>query len=403
MPVSPTRFHYLLQQYAADNCSKKDLLELFQAIDEAKNDQALEESLQIIWQNLADSDTLPVIDKEQIFSNIINATAAAPVLSARRRLWPRFAAAAAIFILVLGAGAYLYITNRPQQKIAQVHNNFNFNTASIADKPILTLADGTIIMLDSVHNGALTQDGNTTIIKLNNGELLYKTGPAIDKPETVVTYNTLTTPKGKQYQITLPDGSKVWLNAASSLHFPTAFNGKERDVALTGEAYFEIQKNKDKPFHVQVNDMKVEVLGTHFNVKAYDEEDAIKTTLLEGAVRIAKTGGLQATLAPGQQAQLKKDGNLKVMKNINTEEAIAWKRGELILNNVNMTEAAQIISRWYNVSFVFQNPRLKKCRFSISFLKGETIEQAMELISMYNEFDYHIENRTITLTGKGCQ
>ena len=347
-----------------------------------------------------DEGELEPVDWERIWDKVHETTIG--TARVRRMKWMRVAAAAVI--VVIGTGAYFFSQpekQQPNQKIASTEaHNVQQDVLPGGNKAILTLAGGEQIILDSVANGVLAQQGNANVVKLANGQLAYKgTGAKADE----IIYNTLGTPRGGQYRLMLPDGSKVWLNAASSLHFPTAFNGNERNVGLTGEAYFEVQKNRDKPFHVQVNDMKIEVLGTHFNVKAYDEEDAVKTTLLEGSVRIAKAGVVQTTLVPGQQAHLKKNGNLKVMNNINMEEAIAWKKGELILNNVNMDEAARIIARWYNVSFVFQNSRLKKCRFSISFLKGETIEQAMELISLYNEFDYHIENRKITLTGKGCQ
>ncbi|HEX6431036.1 MAG TPA: FecR domain-containing protein [Niastella sp.] len=438
MSTSPEHLHYLLLQYANNNCTRKELLELLQAMEEAGHDNTLRNSLQNIWQNISDSDQIPAIDKDKLFSNII---AAAPVyeLPAKRFTWLKVAAAA-VLVLALGSLAYMYLSKkeRPPQKSIVLLQSFKNDRAARISKAILSLADGSEIIVDDAPNGTLARQGNTTIIKRNK-QLIY-TSDAAGKQEEALHFNILTTPPGLQYEVVLPDESHVWVNAATAVRFPTAFNSNERSVAMTGEAYFEVapahapgEGKKKIPFMVDIlpptrrgkgaRAGRVEVLGTHFNIKAYDEDEDIKTTLLEGKVLMrsevfpmdigkksdsnAPTSDLRpqtsVILKPGQQAQLKKKGDIQVTNDINVNEVIAWKKGELIFNNLTMAEAAQIIERWYNVRVVIKNPRIATCRVTVSFLKGETIQQVMDVIGAYNDFTWQMKNGTITLSGKGCE
>jgi hypothetical protein len=228
---------------------------------------------------------------------------------------------------------------------------------------ILTLADGGRVLLDSLGNGVVTTQGKTTV-RIKNGQLVY------DAPvkENEALYNTMTTPKGRQYQLILPDGSIVWLNAASSITYPTAFIGNNRTVSITGEAYFEVAKNKSKPFYVKLNDMEVEVLGTRFNINAYKEEDAIRTTLLAGSVKVIQipldkggsreaTGGLDAHAAilnPGEQATLLQNATFNIQHNINTDQVMAWKNGMFNFNKLSLQEVLRQLSRWYDVEVVYE-------------------------------------------------
>jgi ferric-dicitrate binding protein FerR (iron transport regulator) len=212
------------------------------------------------------------------------------------------------------------------------------------------LADGSTIILDNVQNGTLAQQGNTKVIK-EDGKLAYNlTSTGINE----VLYNTISTPRGGQYQVDLPDGSRVWLNAASSLHFPTAFVGKERRVEITGEAYFEVAKNKAQPFIVSVNGAEVQVLGTHFNVMAYNDENAIKTTLLEGSVKFVN-GSTSSLLKPGQQSQLSENGQVKVVSNVDVDAVTAWKNGNFDFQGEDIETVMRQLSRWYNVDVVYRN------------------------------------------------
>ena len=244
--------------------------------------------------------------------------------------WLRYAAV--VLLIIAGSGTYLLLQDKTPSKPATIASykeqtkQIKRDLAPGGNKAVLTLGDGSTIVLDDAKNGALTQQGNTKVLKLN-GKLTYD--PAGTKNDEIL-YNTITTPRGGQYQIELPDGSQVWLNAVSSLRFPTAFAGKERRVEVTGEAYFEVAKNATMPFKVVIatpagNGTEIEALGTQFNIMAYNDEVAVRTTLLEGSVKINQDSK-PVLLKPGQQARLQ-DKSLKIIENVDTEEVIAWKNG----------------------------------------------------------------------------
>ncbi len=266
-----------------------------------------------------------------------------------RRLWLRLSSAAAILLL---AGAAFYLLARHQQP-AQI-------TAAAAAKhaidippgrqgAILTLADGSKVSLDSMNNGVIATQPGTKII-LNKGGLSYSTQTAGSEP---IAYNTMTTPKGRQFQLTLPDGTKVWLNAASSLRYPTLFGGKDRMVEVSGEAYFEVAPN-NRPFRVKIdNTTEIQVLGTHFNVNAYTDESSVNTTLLEGAVRIVK-GDRKMILPPGQQALTGQSQAITLNTNPDLEKVMAWKNGIFDFQDATLEEVMRQLQRWYDIDIVYE-------------------------------------------------
>jgi hypothetical protein len=212
----------------------------------------------------------------------------------------------------------------------------------------LTLADGRLVVLDSLGNGVIASQQGAKVV-LQNGQLSYTPAAANNEP---MSYNTMTTPNGRQFRLTLPDGTQVWLNAASSIRYPTAFTGYERKVEVTGEVYFEVAKNTHMPFRVRVNDRAdIEVLGTHFNVNAYENESSIHTTLLEGSVSI-KTAKQQTVIKPGQQAQLTE--NIKVVDEVDVDKVMAWKNGLFNFDGMDLPYAMRQIARWYNVEVVYE-------------------------------------------------
>ena len=214
---------------------------------------------------------------------------------------------------------------------------------------MLTLADGTIINLTSNDKGVLAVQGSVNITRNASGEIVY-TGKATD----IISYNTLTLPKGnKPIRLLLSDGSIVWLNASSSITYPTAFSGNQRKVRITGEAYFEVAKNTAMPFFVSNNDMLIEVLGTHFNVNSYDDEQTVKITLLEGKVNVAK-GYIAKTLQPGQQAELFKD-NIKLTNDVNIAEVMAWKNEQFYFNGTDIKTMMRQIEKYYNVEVEYRD------------------------------------------------
>lgn len=260
--------------------------------------------------------------------------------------WRTYAAAAAILVLLLAGGAFWYF-NQPVTAPG-VNNQYAHDEAPGGNKAVLTLADGTQITLDSARIGALAQQGDVNIVKLDSGQLAYQ-GTGIHG--IAMQYNTLTIPRGGQFQLTLPDGTKVWLNSVSSLKYPIAFNGKERVVELQGQGYFEIARQPDKPFRVKVRDMEVQVLGTHFDIMAYEDEQAIRTTLLQGAVQV-KQGAATRLLRPGQQAVRDNVTRALSVQPADTDKAIAWKSGFFEFDDADLPAILRQISRWYDVELI---------------------------------------------------
>ncbi|HEY4064723.1 MAG TPA: FecR domain-containing protein [Puia sp.] len=287
-----------------------------------------------------------------------------PLLLSLQTHWVRYAAAV---IILLGVCTY-FLMNRSSQPIAAAKP-----LPPKADLPpgkngaILTLADGRTVVLDSLGNGVVaTQNGSK--VSLVNGQLAYKAeGPAM----AAATYNTMTTPRGRQFQLVLPDGTKVWLNAASSLRYPTRFSGTERKVEITGEAYFEVARNTNMPFIVKVDEStSVRVLGTGFDINSYTDEATVNTTLLEGSVQVLHKGE-KALLQLGQQAQIAKqpsDGQaitgtsgIKILNSVNVEKVMAWKNGVFDFEDASLEEVMRQLERWYDIEVVYEKniPRLE--------------------------------------------
>ena len=252
---------------------------------------------------------------------------------------------------------------------------------------VLTLANGDTMVLDSVSTGQLTDQKNTAVIK-KKGELVYAQG--INAKEV---QNTLTTPKAYRYNLTLADGTKVWLNADSSITFPTAFIGKERKVVVTGEAYFEVAKDAKRPFKVFVNEIEVKVLGTHFNINAYQDEDSIKTTLLEGSVQLSKKDK-KIVLKPGEQGLASNSGALAITSDVNLESVMAWKNGIFYFENASMQMVLKEISRWYDVAIIYDKG-LPTRFFEGEIQKDLPLSVLLKTLEKSNDVHFKIEGKTI--------
>lgn len=319
-----------------------------------------------------------------------------PVIPVWRRTW--FRAAAAV-LLVLVAGSYFILRN-PATKAPQLAKTIlPVPAADIlpgGNKAVLTLADGSTIILDSAANGILGTQGNMKIEKLENGLLAYNLDGKWITENDAAFYNTIRTPRGGQYQVTLSDGTRVWLNAASSIRFPVFFTGKERRVEVTGETYFEVAKNAAKPFHVNAGNTEVEVLGTHFNVNAYEDESAIKTTLLEGKVKV--TGAAQAArfLQPGQQSGVTKNGEISVNRHADTEEAVAWIKGRFQFNSADLRSMLRQIARWYDVDVEYRGN--VDLHFTGQLTRSERVNKLFEKLEMTGEVHFRVEGRKIIVT-----
>ena len=331
----------------------------------------LKEHMQRLFESdIENAKRIDLVLSEKLLSNIHQKTGIQdkPKKAKRVRMWARRMAAACV-IGLLAFSTFLWIKNNPKQPLAETKINSNIQKNDVdpgGDKAVLTLADGSSIVLDSAQNGALAQQGNTKVIKIN-GKLNYNaSGKATDE----ILYNTIATPRGGQYQVELSDGTKVWLNAASSIRFPAVFAANERVVEVSGEVYFEVahldlsinnidaKKAKTKvPFIVKIktpsgNVGQVEVLGTHFNINAYDDESILKTTLLEGSVKFVKDGA-NTMLKPGQQSQLLKSGQLNVADAVDVDKVVAWKNGFFDFDGSDFETIARQLSRWYDVEVVY--------------------------------------------------
>lgn len=215
---------------------------------------------------------------------------------------------------------------------------------------VLTLAGGKQIMLDSAATGVLTRQGNTQVRKLSDGQLAYNRP---DEGAKEVLYNTLSTPKGGQYQLTLPDGSRVWLNAASSITYPTAFAHGPRTVKVTGEAFFEVVHNDRQPFHVQSGDLLIEDIGTAFNINAYADEPSVKTTLVEGKVKVSKAG-VSRLLSPGEQVKDHSGGGLELISHVDVGQVLAWKNGIFSFRDADLATVMRQLARWYDIEVEYE-------------------------------------------------
>ncbi|NLR80136.1 FecR family protein [Chitinophaga eiseniae] len=267
-----------------------------------------------------------------------------------RTSWLKYAAAV---LLICGVGAYFWTINRHRNDLATTSRKKLLQTdiAPGGEKAVLTLADGTKITLDSASNGNLAKQGDAQVVKLANGQIAYEVKGLSEKD---ILWNTMSTPNGGQYQVTLPDGTRVWLNAASSITYPVAFVGKERHVKVSGEAYFEVAQNREKPFTVDVDGKSVvEVLGTSFNVNSYRNEATVKTTLVDGAVNV-KAGDKVVKLRPGQQAAIGNTTGIAVLSNADITKTLAWKNGEFNFDGVDLQTVMRQLERWYGISVRYQ-------------------------------------------------
>lgn len=307
-----------------------------------------------------------------------------------RGKWWTYSAAAAIALCI--ATAVLLVVNRPKQSQPMAVSMHKSDIAPGSNRATLTLANGTKIMLDSTRNGIISIQGNTRIIKPGSGLLTYHQS---GNKSAGALFNTISTPRGGQYQVVLSDGTKLWLNAASSVRFPSEFTGGTRRVRVTGEVYFEVAANVNKPFEVLLNDMTVRVLGTHFNVMAYPNEPAAEVTLLEGAVKVIK-GGRNILLKPGQQAREAADGGLIRVDDVDLQGTIAWKNNQFWFDGDDIQTVMRKLSRWYNVNVVIKGSITQHFGGIIS--RDLYVSKIFEALQATSHIQYEIQDSTIIVS-----
>lgn len=380
--------------------SKQELLEKYSQGKCTAEEQLLVES----WYNqqaehLSDQLSVPDYEKvrNEIWLRLQSAKDTKSSIISMRRL-----AAAAVLLICLGAGFYIYQLHTEKNKL---HAARKRDLPPGSNKAFLTLADGSRIALTNHGNGMLAEQQGVRISNTPDGQLIYTPPTPVQGKSRKNLLNIIETPKGGQYQLTLPDGTRVWLNAATTLKYPVNFTGlQERRVVLDGEAYFEVSPNKALPFRVASDGQEVEVLGTHFNISTYPFDEIAKTTLLEGTVKIAPLGyagghegqalwHLSKTMLPGQQA-IRHRGDFQIVQ-ADTLAAIAWKKGDFIFNSDIKTIMHQI-SRWYNVEVVYEG-NVSTEEFGGTISRSKNINEILNVLESTNRIHFKLEGRRITV------
>jgi transmembrane sensor len=342
------RISYLAARYFDNTCTPAEKLELAAWIGRQTDDAVLEEVLGESWESHVPLIMMPDEMSDRIVAAMFGRAPEVPVVQVRTRYHKIWLAAASLLVLG-GIGVWAWQHQSAPAPVAESkQQRYKNEVMPGSNRAMLTLADGSVIALDSAGNGVLGQQGAVKIIKQANGELAY-----VGNGNGDAMYNTMTTPRGGQYHLTLPDGTQVWLNAASAITYPAAFTGKERKVTVKGEAYFEVTANASMPFRVAAGNTEITVLGTRFNVNAYTEEPAIRTTLVDGAVSVA-AGKNSTLLRPRMQARVGKDDILHVTENIDTDETIAWKNGFFQFTDADMPTVMRQIEKWYDVKVSYE-------------------------------------------------
>lgn len=394
------RIAYLIAGYIRQTLTEKEHDELDDWVNASDHNMLLFEELtdeKNIEANLAWMDK---VQSKQSYEALRQA-GKFKIPAKRFKLNPVWIAAASVILL---AGAFLIFRNAVNSK---ANNTIMASSDTIQLQPggnraILSFADGSTIDLTTAKNGLMKNDNGADIIKLGDGIILYDPHNA---DENVSSVHTLSTPVGGQFQVTLPDGTKVWLNASTTLKYPARFTTNERKVELNGEAYFEVAKNEKQPFRVMLADsVVVTVLGTHFNVMSYNNEKAKEITLLEGRVRISPAGGGDpfdaannkrpgVELKPGQQAILTHHSPFTIHDNIDTQEITGWKDGQFVFHDASIESIMRQIERWYDAKVVYQG-EIKQL-FNATILRSEPLSKLLHLLELNGYVHFKIENKTI--------
>jgi transmembrane sensor len=389
------RLTFLYQQFLAGNLTKKELDELFlhfQTTDDKELHFLIRQELEH-----AEAETTATA-KEEVLLGRVHAHLKEHIHSGeqgntnvRRLLIYRVAAAASILLfLSVGAAYYLLHKQQPEQQIVQ-SKLIDIKPGGI--KAILTLNNGKQISLNDAHTGTLAQQGNTTVTKSANGQVVYRQSKST--APSAVGYNIITTPRAGYYPLTMADGTVAILDAESSIKYPVSFNGNERLVEVTGQVYFEVKYNRAQPFKIKVKGQTIEDLGTKFNVNAYDDEPYLKTTLIEGSVRVTKEKQ-SVLLKPGQQAITDLNKNTIHMQAVDTEEAIAWKNGQTSFKNEDIQEIMRQVARWYDVDVQYEG-QLSKRQFVGGISRMANLSDLLKVLA-FNNVHYKINGKTIIIT-----
>lgn len=387
----------LFAKYMNDSCTTAEIKILLQTFNEVKNEAELKHAIALELQKEdGEHKDEEVLDARMsgIYERI--RPSLDPVIRQEVPIHPirkyfKYGIAAAVLIICSTFIYRYYKEEHTGDQLTAQHQQNDVNPGG--NKAILTLADGSQISLTDAGNGELARQSGIIVTKTADGHIVYEiTGGATNQNEAV--YNTISTPAGGQYQINLPDGSTVWLNAASSLKYPTVFNEAERKVELKGEAYFEVAKNTAKPFIVSTNGagkaQEVTVLGTHFNINSYADEAVTKTTLLEGSIKVSSLNATKI-LQPGQQSTL---GNSLLVSNVDAALAVDWKNGYFNFDEESITSIMRKLARWYDIDVVYKG-EVPTITFGAALSRDKKLSEILNLIQNTREIHFKIEGRRV--------
>ena len=388
--MNRSRLVYLYQQYIANSSTVEELEELQVLLRHPENEKEFIDLLDGSWEDLKHIQLKDIsIDRaDHIFADVVR-----PVDFQRKNNWLWIRVAAAILVILSATIVFYRYSDNARVKTQLVkHTQPVLNEIMPgSNKAVLTLGNGHKVVLDDAQSGQIATEEGVIIKKIADGQLSY----AASGKDVTIEQNNLSIPKGGQYHVTLPDGTQVYLNSTSSLSYPTQFIGSSRNVTLQGEAYFEVAKNAKMPFIINVNNkQKIEVLGTHFNVKAYTDEQEINTTLLEGSVKIS-TDDKNVILKPGQMAVDNPSKSLSVQI-ADLEEIMAWKNGLFIFNNENITTVMKKVARWYDVDVVFKG-NMENTNFVGNYSRSKSLANLLKNIELMDKVHFRAEGRRITV------
>jgi len=387
MSENYNRINELLEQYVNKTISEPDFAELFDYISKEENKYVLSDFMKKAENTgLPDADVQD-IDWNYMYTNIVADKKHTSKFSLILTIGKTITIAASLFMIIY-IGYKFFDTQSASHPIAKIAKQ---DLLPGSNKAILKLADGSEIILNDALNGILTRQGKSNVSKNDDGFIEYNELNA--EGEKKVYVNTLSTPRGGQYRLMLPDKSLVWLNAQSSITFPSAFIAKERKVSVTGEVYFEVSKDKTRPFIVETGDADVEVLGTQFNVNIYPDEENAAVTLLEGSIKLSHNY-TSKILIPGQQAIFNKNTNNIQLKNVEVDNVVDWKNGLFIFEDASVPEVMRQIERWYDVDvkYVGKTPDIK---FNGVVSRNNNVSKLLKLLQTAGNIEFNINNKTI--------
>ena len=379
----------MFQKYFDKTATTEERTELAVMIDNEDNRASVMQVFKAAWEKYEGEAQILTNEKtEEILHHILGngfheqkivAIPATPLI------WKRIMVAASVMLLLVIGAWMVYSRQSSRTTMAKTIQPVTRDVQPGKDGAILTLGNGEKIRLDDLADGLIAGKAN------KSGNLLSYTQA---KPGSATEYNTLSTPNGRQFSLVLADNSRVWLNASSSITYPSIFGNEDRTVQITGEAYFEIAYNSKKPFRVMVNGMAVQVMGTHFNVNSYGDEDVTKTTLLEGSIKISKAG-ISKLVNPGQQALVNKSGEIKLINKVDVDAVVAWKNGYFSFEKADLQTIMRQVARWYDVQVSFEG-QVPAVQFSGEIGRGLTLTQFLSILDE-TRIRYRIEGKSLVI------